>query len=76
MLKIMSCTFVHSKFAENRHYYATSQYRDHATGWTTGVQFPAGAVMIFLPLCHRVQTDTGAHTQLSVRWLPGLLPLA
>jgi hypothetical protein len=27
-----------------------SQYRDRATGWTTGVQFPAGAMMgIFLP---------------------------
>jgi len=30
----------------------SSQYKDWATGWTSGVQLPAG---------HRVQADSGAH---------------
>jgi hypothetical protein len=29
-------------------------------GWTTGVQFPAGAVMVFFSLRHRIQTGSGA----------------
>jgi len=34
----------------------SSQYNNQATGWVTGVQFPAG----ILYLCH-VQTSFGAH---------------
>jgi hypothetical protein len=34
-------------------------YSDHATGWATGVIFPAGAGILFVR--HRVQTGSGAH---------------
>jgi hypothetical protein len=37
-----------------------SQYRDNATGWTTGVRFPAKTMMVFFVL-HSVQTVSGAH---------------
>jgi len=36
-----------------------SQYSDRATGWTTGVRFPARAENFSLR--HRVQTGFGAH---------------
>jgi len=32
-----------------------------ATGLATGVQFPAGAVMGYFSLRHRIQTGSGAH---------------
>jgi hypothetical protein len=38
-----------------------SQYSDQATGWTTEVQFPAGTIMRFISLRHRVQTGSRAH---------------
>jgi len=38
-----------------------SQYRDCATGLTTGVQFPAGAVMGFFFSLLPLQTCCGAY---------------
>jgi hypothetical protein len=37
------------------------QRSEHAVGWMTGVRFPGGAG-IFLPVRHRVQTGSQAHT--------------
>jgi hypothetical protein len=37
-----------------------SLYSDQATGWTTGVEFLAGALKGFFSL-HLVQTGSGAH---------------
>jgi hypothetical protein len=36
-----------------------SQYSDWATGWTTGVRFPAGARIFSLR--YHVQTGSGIH---------------
>jgi hypothetical protein len=38
-----------------------SQYRDCATGWTTGVQFPVVAIMEFFSVCHSVQISSETH---------------
>jgi hypothetical protein len=38
-----------------------SRYRVKATGWTTGVQFPAGEIDAMSSLRHRVQTGPGAY---------------
>jgi hypothetical protein len=37
---------------------AIAQYCDKATGWTTGVRFPAGLDSSFR---HNIQTGSGAH---------------
>jgi hypothetical protein len=34
---------------------------DWTTGWTSGVQFPAGAVMGFFSLRHRIHTGSEVH---------------
>jgi len=31
-------------------------------GWKTAILFPAGAMMWFFSLCHRVQTGSGSHS--------------
>jgi len=43
-------------------------YSDQAT---TGVQFPAGAVMGFFSLLHRIQTGSG-DPPASFQWVPGV----
>jgi len=47
-----------------------SQYRNCATGWTTGVQFPTGAVMVFFLLATTPRPTVGP-AQPPLQCLPG-----
>jgi hypothetical protein len=49
-----------------------SQYesRDKATGWTTGIRFPAGAMMGFLLFATATRPALGP-TQPLIQWVPG-----
>jgi hypothetical protein len=50
-----------------------TQYRYKATGWTTGVRFPAGAILGCFSLRHRIKTDRGGpHSFLSKGYGDGL----
>jgi len=49
-------------------------YRDCCTGWTTGVQFPAGEVVEFFFLSATTTWFSGPFSLLSYGWR-GLLPV-
>jgi hypothetical protein len=46
-----------------------------ATGWTTGVRFPAGAGKVFLPFATAVSWSALGPTQPPIQWVPEALSL-